>query len=560
MSQPITHDNHSIEAFLQEPDAARLAEIVAADGAIGALDAANVLDRLVTDAVGRRREDPDGFAARMALVPALIDAGVEVNRIRTHGGSPLAYIIYMDGLGTEERIALVRQLVDAGADPQLRTPGETSHRGSAAGALADRRDRIADLRPLLEPTLNDEGRTDALITLLMRLVLDGGDHGHVAADAWLTDLIVTVPTVDLVGGLGLAPVHLAALSGDVEVLARILARADDPNIAVTGTDRLSVRHSHSLRYLPGMTAVDLIDRVLFEIDLAAPNIPDWKRDDHRTTADQLSRCRAELIRAGGHTAAPEPPRPPVRSMDLMADEWLTAHLVAGRSMYGKLDLEMLETMCANMDTLAQRLGLPLVVLYMGQTDNTLPNEYADCVIGLHVGRAEGSGLTEIAYADIATALEKARALPWDEIVDQIPEGTLRNSLSNKTAIDVLGGAVGMVAGFQLAFGVPVDLPDEGDEYEDEDEDERDWDDDDAVAELLNQPGGLAEVTPDLEIITGCDQGYIRSRPVYGIDVACGGYTDVPIDIDFTADAHAARIATLGQLADRASYYLTSIFD
>lgn len=339
-----------------------------------------------------------------------------------------------------------------------------------------------------------------------------------------------------VGPEGFAPLHVAAVCGDTEMVELVLAHTEDPNVPLSESSVFSDSPFGGLVSVagkPGMTALDLLDRARLRLERTAARDARERRD----LLAGLIACRALLVRAGVRLAHVVPPLG-IGSFDLVYDVSLEAHLVAGRTFYGDGTQADLQGICGRVDELAADLDVPLVVIASGPVGDAALDPDAmqlDCVIGVHIAMAIEGELVPVSLEDVAVAAEKAQELPWDRIAELLPEGELRDSFTEVDTSAVYATATGIVAGFKLLYGVPVTSG--------------------------ATRSSLDDAAPGLELLRGDPVGGGQGKDAcYGLSVDVSSY-DVPTTlIDFSATAHAERKARLGGLADRAHYYLTTNFD
>jgi hypothetical protein len=69
------------------------------------------------------------------------------------------------------------------------------------------------------------------------------------------------------------------------------------------------------------------------------------------------------------------------------------------------------------------------------------------------------------------------------------------------------------------------------------------------------------VAPGLETVRGqVPGGEDTDAAMYGVVAGFGGYDAVPVKLDFSPQAHDSRMAQLGSLSSRATYYLAACYD
>jgi hypothetical protein len=222
--------------------------------------------------------------------------------------------------------------------------------------------------------------------------------------------------------------------------------------------------------------------------------------------------------------------------DLNFTDRTTAAIVAGRTGQVELDAAGMRGLCRQIDALAARAGLPIGIVVASDLAASLVGVAADepaattVAVGLLIAWTDRPDPEPVAWDELKTALERARALPWAELAALI-------DLADDLAI--WGCATGPLAGFHVAYGVPCR---------------------DQAQEPSYRPGTPQAVDPALEMVAGKDmrQRWIDDG-VWGVALAYNGdwcMTELPFD----ARSHAERVALLGNLAPRAGYYLMSCYD
>jgi hypothetical protein len=224
------------------------------------------------------------------------------------------------------------------------------------------------------------------------------------------------------------------------------------------------------------------------------------------------------------------------SLDLTTTDVTTAMIIAGRTIAIRLDASEVEAMCERIDELAERLDVPLVVALSGDFSGSADgDEELPCsgVVGLLCSVNDAYHDPKPVSAEaIHDTLARAARLPWKEIEASLPP--LDEPLSPVTELVAL--ATGPLAGFKLAFGVPITK---------------------AAAE-----GGeaAAQREPSLEYAAGRDMSQEpMTSGVWGMSLCAFG--DWPME---AIDKHLGELedlrALVGSLASESRYFILPSFD
>lgn len=563
---PNPHDGLKprVDRVLSGFDGDELEGVLAERGGAAALDAAGAL-RAVIRRRGDQRlfGDAEGGTRWLAFVRRLVEAGVDLGQPAT---APSALTLAVQaGIPTGAKAEVVRLLLAAGADPHSRAAT-----GGPSAFEAARGPRVPPaVRKLLEAHPPYPGwAVDQLVADMQR----GWRPPAGELDAWLD----TVAEPDTTGHDGLAPLHAAVLAAEPDLVRAVLSRVGEPDLRTT--DHGAARVSRTLFgcylvYVPGMTALDLVDQARTEVGARLGHLAelglDHRRDEYEACLERLATCRAALAAAGatrGGGTAPLTQPSFVASRDLHFTVCSqTAHVVVGRPFYGRWRTAEFSRMCGRIDAFGAALGRRLAVLAVGDhsASDTRPTLDAHCVVGLLLTSLEDA--YEPVRLDRATLLEaqgEADALPWDDIAALVPpgretgHGDARTDLLAQQRSAPYAVPIGPVAGVSVTYGIVVgeEDPDEPFGYGEED---------DFVARYVDCPGGPGRTVPGLDFHRAQAAGFeAPAQGVYGIaDVAFGHVEHgVPEPIDLSPAAHEKRRARLGALAAEAEYHVVLHFD
>jgi hypothetical protein len=228
-----------------------------------------------------------------------------------------------------------------------------------------------------------------------------------------------------------------------------------------------------------------------------------------------------------------------------------AFLIAGRQLRGEVDAVAFDKLCTGVDSLADEMGKPVVVVPAGDfTETGVPiSELASlvCAVGLLVQRTDSYSPDAVSYDDLTAALADAASLPWAAIRDLAgPDQRLADDIAVHLT------ACGPLAGGMLGYGVLVTLREEEDMTWDEDDEQN----------FLDVPDGPAATVPGLDLVRGNMMGQEpQYDAVYGVQVVRALYDGpIPVEIDISGASHQARLDRLGDLAGQAAYYLIGHYD
>lgn len=544
----MTEELHRIEAGLAQRvkgllktfDAAELEAILSIESGIDALNAARAIEATIARRGSSQFAGAEGAAGWMALLHRLIDAGVSLEQPVT-GPAPLAYAIHA-GLKPSEKLAVVRALLAAGADPHARAAVGVSAFDAAQHPRVPRA-----VRELLEEYPSDpRWAAEQLVDRLRR----GWSWSKLAS------LSSLVPDLDATTTSGLAPIHAAALSASVDLVREILSRVSNPNTLTAGEGSVEVGPKRAcwcyIHYVPGMTAMDLLDVASRSLEQETANTG---------RVDLVAACQAELRSAGAtrttNTAPPTPQRSIPSRYYLETESLLdTGHVIVGRRVGSWASAwqakDELAGICDSVDIYAARAHLPIVARAVGD----------DLVVGLQLADLDEEYLPVPVSRDaMLAAIDQAETLPWNEIQRLVTRRTADAASAapawQRSAVYPV--PLGLVAGVCVMYGVRV-----GEEDPDPEE-SLGWSEEDVfAARYVTCPDGPGHRVPGLELYLPQTPGiYMPSLGVYGTQVDFVHVGDLALEataVDLSIQAHQQRQASLGTLADQATYHFVLHYD
>jgi hypothetical protein len=293
-----------LDAFLREP------------GAREALAACDAIVRVAT-----HHSDLDlGEQRRLNFLQRLLGLEADLNHTSARHPTPFAAIVGSYWLSEAHKLRLIGQHLER-ADPNLASgPGGGTSALDAAVRSHDQHPRL--LRALAGKATRD-GWLNGLVLALERHDQQPGTFETLLG--WLTG------DAGGTGRRGLAAVHVAAVYCPPEVLQRILECTPDPKILTSASGQVNIHEGvppggglvPSVAHGPGLTAIELLDRVL---ELAAGTLtehgkrlsPD-ERSRRLASLERRNACRERLLAAGlvGRPAAPQVIPPFKRDIDAL---------------------------------------------------------------------------------------------------------------------------------------------------------------------------------------------------------------------------------------------------
>jgi hypothetical protein len=216
------------------------------------------------------------------------------------------------------------------------------------------------------------------------------------------------------------------------------------------------------------------------------------------------------------------------------DEETEAVLVAGRAFdSASMTRRQVGAFARHVEDVAARAGLPIKVVAAGDLTDTGPSPddtcYATLHVGLEAGRGGGYGPDEVWRDATLSTLEAARRIPeaiWAEIGEGLTDRP-RTAFS-EASVALYLTCVGPLAAATLGFGIIGGEDDEG------------------PGEYMY--GQDMEQQPHEEGVWGVRVGYVQFE------------SPDSEEVDLSDEAHAARVAELGEHAARAGYYVMARYD
>lgn len=277
------HDNDPtwqiMEAFINDPTEALLDGLLARED----MKASSLLARFASSTQFDER-----------LFRRILEAGIGINTADIRHETALGQIIGDGSLTPPARLALIQDLLAAGADPNLVSGHQeyTACDWAVMRTTADN-DLVGRLLPLSTP----KSRLGMLLTAIQIVA-----YSQNYADGYpmVERMLALVDDVDVSGRKGFTPVHMAAVWADVHTLDLVLSKARKPELGLPAASEMIV-HSATLPVKKGMNALAVVDKLaaVYAKDASKwKKMPSFVQALRATRIEHLSACRARLVEAG----------------------------------------------------------------------------------------------------------------------------------------------------------------------------------------------------------------------------------------------------------------------
>lgn len=312
--RPTREQVRRVEAILQRFDVKALEAFLAEPGARDTLAACDAVARTIRHRTSPEDEPP--ARDRLVFLQRLLVAAPDINRPSddpsAHFATAFGTVVEGTGWMPEDaQRKLVEQLLPR-ADPNV--PSGHYRNGQGISAL-DIAARLFAHRPKLLRLLAGKATRDGWLNALT-LVLEGADK---SPGAW--EHVLGFLTGDAGGTdrTGLSPLHVASVFCEPEVVRAILVATPAPTIGTTGRGVVLVSEAWppaggvvpGVPYEPGLTAIELLDRVLdFAIATFAQHERKLSLERRKESQAAIDRRRAgrELLVGAGLVGRPVAPR------------------------------------------------------------------------------------------------------------------------------------------------------------------------------------------------------------------------------------------------------------